>query len=187
MALATPNSPKVLQITVLERVGAPGAAVGEWWAMAHFEPTDETAVALIGRQIEGPISMLNLLRFRDVADYRESPELAPPTPISGAEAYRLYAEWTLPFLHASGGEIVFEGDGGAFSSKTSVAETCDEGLSISSRIPSLSSSISTASLTPSPSVSVATLTTKEAVDSDDAGTPLSSTIVDGGFEATPAV
>ncbi|MCC7000552.1 MAG: hypothetical protein IT357_00250 [Gemmatimonadaceae bacterium] len=58
--------------------------------------------------------MLNLLRFRDVADYSATPDLAPDTPISGAEAYALYIEHTIPHLRASGGDVEFIGEGGAF-------------------------------------------------------------------------
>ncbi|GHE04329.1 hypothetical protein U879_00485 [Defluviimonas sp. 20V17] len=42
--------------------------------------------------------MLNLLSFRDIADYRSNPGLAPPAPISGAKAYDLHAVATLPML-----------------------------------------------------------------------------------------
>ncbi len=58
--------------------------------------------------------MLNLLRFRDVADYTANPELTPAVPISGAEAFNCYIEHTFPFLHESGGEVMFLGDGGKF-------------------------------------------------------------------------
>jgi hypothetical protein len=58
--------------------------------------------------------MLNLLRFRAVADYSATPGLAPSAPISGKEAYRLYMEHTLPHLKASGGELLFYGLGGDF-------------------------------------------------------------------------
>jgi len=66
------------------------------------------------RRITGEIVMLNLLRFREVADYSTSPELAPSNTISGAAAYQRYIEHTLPFLHASGGEMLFLGSGGPF-------------------------------------------------------------------------
>jgi uncharacterized protein (DUF1330 family) len=56
--------------------------------------------------------MLNLLRFRAIADYSATPHLAPAKPISGEAAYRLYMEHTLPFLRKSGGEILFHGRGG---------------------------------------------------------------------------
>jgi len=38
--------------------------------------------------------MLNLLRFREFADYSETPELAPIEPISGEKAYQLYIKHT---------------------------------------------------------------------------------------------
>ncbi len=66
------------------------------------------------RGIKGSIVMLNLLRFRDVADYTANPELTPEVPISGAEAFNRYIEHTLPFLRENGGEVVFLGDGGEF-------------------------------------------------------------------------
>ena len=56
--------------------------------------------------------MLNLLRFRELADYSGSPEIAPDQPISGAEAYRRYEDHTRPFLHATGGQVLFGGEGG---------------------------------------------------------------------------
>lgn len=58
--------------------------------------------------------MLNLLRFRETADYSEYPDLAPKTPISGYEAYERYVEHTLPFLRASGGELIYMGIGGDY-------------------------------------------------------------------------
>jgi hypothetical protein len=66
------------------------------------------------RQITGPVVMLNLLRFREIADYSASLEIAPETPISGAAAYQLYMDHTLPFLRKSGGELIFFGKGGPF-------------------------------------------------------------------------
>ena len=58
--------------------------------------------------------MLNLLRFRDIADYSAHPELAPDTPISGAEAFARYVAHTLPLLRDSGGDLLFLGEGGPF-------------------------------------------------------------------------
>jgi len=58
--------------------------------------------------------MLNLLRFREQADYSDSPELAPAEPVSGAAAYQRYIEHTLPHLQRSGGELLFLGSGGHF-------------------------------------------------------------------------
>lgn len=84
--------------------------------MPHIEPTREAlaALAATGRHAdrEGPVVMLNLLRFRDTADYSRSPELAPDQPISGAEAYRRYSANTAPLLAGVGGEVRYDGAGG---------------------------------------------------------------------------
>ncbi|WP_232298176.1 DUF1330 domain-containing protein [Erwinia typographi] len=64
------------------------------------------------RKIQGNVIMLNLLRFREIADYSANPELAPGKPISGSEAFNCYIQHTLPFLRESGGDILFPGTGG---------------------------------------------------------------------------
>ena len=79
-----------------------------------LDPTEEAAVALFSRGIEGPVVMLNLLRFRELADYSAFPSLAPSAPISGREAYDRYVEHTLPFLRQSGGELLYVGEGGPY-------------------------------------------------------------------------
>ena len=83
-------------------------------AETYLEATEASGRALFSREIEGPVVMLNLLRYRDVADYAETPELAPDEPISGEAAYRRYVEHTRPYLERSGGEILFFGAGGPF-------------------------------------------------------------------------
>ena len=80
----------------------------------YLKPTQETGRNFIMRQISGSVVMLNLLRFREFADYAETPELAPTETISGEQAYQLYIKHTLPHLEKSGGEIVFMGNGGNF-------------------------------------------------------------------------
>jgi hypothetical protein len=80
----------------------------------HLEPTQEAGRAFLARKIAGGVVMLNLLRFRQVADYSATPHLAPVQPISGAVAFRLYVEHTLPHLEQSGGELLFLGKGGPF-------------------------------------------------------------------------
>jgi hypothetical protein len=79
-----------------------------------LDPSHENVLALIDRAVVGPVIMLNLLRFRAVADYSDHPDLAPASPISGRAAYDRYMEHTLPFLEASGGEVVLLGAGGHF-------------------------------------------------------------------------
>jgi hypothetical protein len=79
-----------------------------------LEVSQEAGAAFFSRNISGPVTMLNLLRFRDVADYSANPELAPDKPISGAEAYQKYIDYTIPFLEESGGDLVFLGKGGNY-------------------------------------------------------------------------
>ena len=80
----------------------------------YLTPTQEAGRDFIMREIKGNVVMLNLLHFREIADYTNSPELTPNIPISGKEAYQLYINHTLPFLKASGGEILFMGEGGNY-------------------------------------------------------------------------
>jgi hypothetical protein len=80
----------------------------------YLHPTQEAGRAFVLRRISGEVIMLNLLRFREVADYSTHPELAPTEPISGAEAYQRYIAHTLPHLRRSGGDLIFFGRGGAF-------------------------------------------------------------------------
>lgn len=56
--------------------------------------------------------MLNLLRFREWADYSAFPDAAPSDPITGSEAYDRYMSHTLPFLTSTGGSIVLLATGG---------------------------------------------------------------------------
>ena len=79
-----------------------------------IEPTHDAGRALFMRGIKGPLVMLNLLRFREVADYSATPALAPDSSISGADAFKLYIFLTLPFLKESGGELLCLGEGGQF-------------------------------------------------------------------------
>ncbi len=81
---------------------------------AYFEPTQAAGAAFFSRNIPGEIIMLNLLRFRDTADYSATPELAPAGSISGREAYQKYIDYTLPFLEKTGGSIMLLGDSGSF-------------------------------------------------------------------------
>jgi hypothetical protein len=80
----------------------------------YLEPTTEAGRAFMARGITGSVVILNLLRFREVADYSRTPALSPPEPISGAAAFQRYIDHTMPYLKESGGELLFLGDGGAF-------------------------------------------------------------------------
>ncbi len=80
----------------------------------YLEPTQESGAALFSRQLAGEVLMLNLLRFRDIADYSEYPELMPEQPVTGREAYQKYMQHTAPFLQQSGGELVLMAEGGQY-------------------------------------------------------------------------
>lgn len=80
----------------------------------YLEASQTAGRAFYTRQIQGPVTMLNLLRYRDEADYSQHQHLAPSKPISGQAAYQAYMDHTLPFLHEMGSEILFFGKGGAW-------------------------------------------------------------------------
>jgi hypothetical protein len=80
----------------------------------YLEPSAELATTLFRRNLQGEVVMLNLLRFREQADYSIYPQLAPQKPISGRAAYEKYVEHTLPLLRRSGGDVLFLGEGGHF-------------------------------------------------------------------------
>ena len=81
---------------------------------AYLTPSWESGRDLFRRNIAGDVVMLNLLRLRDIADYSATPQLAPDEPIGGAEAFERYVAHTLPYLEASGGSLLFIGEGGPF-------------------------------------------------------------------------
>jgi uncharacterized protein (DUF1330 family) len=78
-----------------------------------ISPTPDSIAALVARNIDGPVTMLNLIRYRDIADYSDYPELAPEDPISGERAYKIYSTHTLPLLADVGGQVIFVGKGGS--------------------------------------------------------------------------
>tara|TARA_R110000824_G_scaffold38856_1_gene118224 strand:- start:706 stop:1134 length:429 start_codon:yes stop_codon:yes gene_type:complete len=78
----------------------------------YLDVSQENGRDFMTRAISGPITMLNLLRFKPVADYSMSPELKPAGDCTGKEAFDRYIQHTLPFLDKSGGELLFYGEGG---------------------------------------------------------------------------
>jgi uncharacterized protein (DUF1330 family) len=66
--------------------------------MSYIEPIQEQFRAFMSSSIEGPINMLNLLRFK---------------PDGGRERYAKYAEHTAPCLEAVGGRVVYSAEGKA--------------------------------------------------------------------------
>lgn len=72
-------------------------------------PKGEQLAALLANTGDGPIVMLNLLKFRDRAVYKDGRESA----LSGRDAYMLYGEQMAPFVLARGGKLHFTGAIGA--------------------------------------------------------------------------
>jgi len=69
-------------------------------------PTDEQIQGLLAPGDDGPIYMVNLLKFRERAEYADGRE----DELSGREAYARYSEGVLQTLAAVGGCAVFAGD-----------------------------------------------------------------------------
>jgi uncharacterized protein (DUF1330 family) len=67
-------------------------------ATAHLSPTPEQMAAILALDVEGPVVMVNLLRFK---------------PQGGAETYARYGEQAAPFLQRFGAKIRFAGLGRA--------------------------------------------------------------------------
>ena len=63
---------------------------------------------------KGRIVMLNLLRYRQIADYSKLEEIKPEEKISGEKAYGLYMDHTLPLLEEAGSKIIYYGKANGF-------------------------------------------------------------------------
>ena len=55
---------------------------------------------------EGPIFMVNLLKFKERAQYQDN----RPTELTGREAYQIYGQAVAKLIGEHGGEIVFHAD-----------------------------------------------------------------------------
>lgn len=81
---------------------------------AYFDVSAEQGAAFFGTPEEGPVVMLNLLRFSEWADYSHAPQLEPEGRTTGREAYARYMREMQPLLEASGGEVLFSGSSAHF-------------------------------------------------------------------------
>jgi len=72
---------------------------------AAIEPTDEQLQALLALKAEGPFHFINLLRFREIADYPAEHPLAGAQ-VSGADAYNSYGAVALAQVTRRGGRLV---------------------------------------------------------------------------------
>ena len=72
--------------------------------MRYVDPAKETFAAFRETDREGPIHMLNLVRFREKAAYPDGRD------VTGAEAYAAYGSESYPVFSRLGGRIVWRGD-----------------------------------------------------------------------------
>ncbi|MEP2889579.1 DUF1330 domain-containing protein [Tateyamaria sp.] len=72
----------------------------------HIDPSRDQFEAFKNLDRDQPIEMLNLVRFRDLANYPGDHELARDG-LSGAQAYALYGKHTAAILKKVGGSIVW--------------------------------------------------------------------------------
>jgi len=63
---------------------------------------------------KGKVVMLNLLKYKSVADYSHHEDLQAETAISGKEAYNIYMNLTMPFLEEARGKVLFFGKCSSF-------------------------------------------------------------------------
>ena len=68
-------------------------------------PSEEQINGFINESEVGPISMVNLLRYKDKALYQDGRD----TNLTGEEAYSLYAKEVINFVEKYGGEFIFAG------------------------------------------------------------------------------
>lgn len=77
--------------------------------MNYIWPSDKQWASIQNQIVSGgSVTMLNLLKYRDTADYSGHPE---EKPCSGREAYERYRQHAVPLVEAYGGRVLFAGAG----------------------------------------------------------------------------
>ena len=69
-------------------------------------PNEEQMAGFLEVDTDTPIKMVNLLRFKDKADYKDGRQ----TSLSGKEAYQIYADEVQGHLEKVGGKSIFLGE-----------------------------------------------------------------------------
>lgn len=77
--------------------------------MKYIDVTQDAGQRFFSKRQQGPVIMVNLLKFKEEADYSAFPQLAPSEPISGKKAYDEYMKHTLPLLKEAGSSLIFMG------------------------------------------------------------------------------
>ena len=65
-------------------------------------PRPDQIKSLVQAGLPGPVSMLNLLKFKERAEYENGRE----TTLDGRAAYQLYVDQMMPFVASKGGRLV---------------------------------------------------------------------------------
>ena len=66
-------------------------------------PSEEQMKGFVEGDIDSPISMLNLLKFKDKAEYEDG----RVTDLTGREAYQIYALGVAKLVENTGGKVLF--------------------------------------------------------------------------------
>ena len=69
-------------------------------------PNEEQMAGFLEGDTDTPIKMVNLLKFKDKADYKDGRQ----TNLSGKEAYQIYADEVQGHLEKVGGQSIFFGE-----------------------------------------------------------------------------
>ena len=69
-------------------------------------PNEEQISGFMAADANAPIHMVNLLKFKDKAEYEDGRE----TSLTGREAYAIYSAEVQGHIERVGGQLVFEGD-----------------------------------------------------------------------------
>ena len=69
-------------------------------------PNADQMAGFMDSSVEGPIAMVNLLKYKEKAEYSDERE----TDLSGAEAYGIYAQGVAKTLAMVGGKMLFFGN-----------------------------------------------------------------------------
>lgn len=80
----------------------------------HLTPAPENLGAFVQRGVAGSVTMLNLMRFRDVAHYPAASNAEGQDSVTGRCAYGRYIDASTELIANAGGEVVLSGEGGNF-------------------------------------------------------------------------
>ena len=69
-------------------------------------PNEEQIKGFLGGDTDTPINMVNLLKFKDKAEYEDGRE----TDLTGEQAYAIYSEEVREHIERVGGQLIFEGE-----------------------------------------------------------------------------